>query len=80
MSTITSAMIGRNPLDHLEFGYGPHTCAGQGLAWMEAVSLLEALAAQVGALELAGEPVRGRGPIARGYDSVPLHVTPRRAA
>ncbi|QNE21349.1 cytochrome P450 [Kribbella qitaiheensis] len=69
--------IDRNPLDHVAFGYGVHACAGQGLARMEAVTLLEALASQIDRFELAGEPVRGKNPIVRGYDSVPLTVTPR---
>ncbi|MBV9795115.1 MAG: cytochrome P450 [Actinobacteria bacterium] len=68
--------IGRNPLDHLAFGYGPHACTGQGLARMEAAVLLEALVAQAGAFELTGEPVRGRNPVVRGYESVPLRVVP----
>ena len=72
--------ISRNPVDHVAFGYGPHACTGQGLARMEAAALLEALAAQVGALELAGEPVRGRNPVVRGYESVPLRVVPAKAA
>lgn len=72
--------IERNPLDHVAFGYGVHACAGQGLARMEAVTLLEALAAQIDTFELAGEPIRGRNPIVRGYDSVPLRVTPRKNA
>jgi len=72
--------IGRNPLDHVAFGYGVHACAGQGLARMEAVTLLEAFAAQIDTIELAGEPIRGRNPIVRGYESVPLRVTPRRDA
>jgi hypothetical protein len=43
---------------------------------MQAAALLEALAAQVGAFELAAEPVRGRNPVVRGYESVPLRVVP----
>jgi cytochrome P450 len=65
-----------SPVDHLAFGYGPHACTGQGLARMEAAALLEALAAQVGALELTAEPVLGRNPVLRGYESVPLRVAP----
>lgn len=47
---------------------------------MEAAVLLEALAAQVGAFELTGEAVRGRNPVVRGYESVPLRVGPARTA
>ncbi|NUO97710.1 MAG: cytochrome P450 [Nonomuraea sp.] len=72
--------ITRNPLDHVAFGYGVHACAGQGLARMEAVTLLEALAARIDTIDLAGDPVRGRNPVVRGFDSVPLRVTARRAA
>ena len=72
--------ISRNPVDHLAFGYGPHACTGQGLARMEAAAFLEALAAQVGAFELTAEPVRGRNPVVRGYESVPLRVVPGQAA
>jgi cytochrome P450/catechol 2,3-dioxygenase-like lactoylglutathione lyase family enzyme len=72
--------LNRNPRDHIAFGYGPHACAGQGLARMEAAALLEALAAQVGAFELTAEPVRGRNPVVRGYESVPLRVVPGSAA
>lgn len=69
--------IDRNPLDHVALGYGVHACAGQGLARMEAVTLLEALATRIDTFELTAEPVRGRNPIVRGYDSVPLRVTAR---
>jgi len=72
--------LGRNPRDHIAFGYGPHACAGQGLARMEAAALLEALAAQIDVFERAGEPVRGRNPVVRGYESVPLRVTPASAS
>ena len=73
-------VISRNPLDHMAFGYGPHACTGQGLARMEAAALLEALVAQVDSFELAGEPVRGRNPVVRGYESVPLRAVPGKAA
>lgn len=66
--------IERNPVDHLAFGHGVHACAGQGLARMEARALLEALATQVDAIELSGEPIRGRNPMVRGYVSVPVTV------
>lgn len=67
--------LDRNPLDHVAFGYGPHACAGQGLARMEAVTLLEALAEQIDTIELAGEPVQSMNPIVRGLESVPVRVT-----
>lgn len=36
--------VTRNPVDHLSFGYGAHGCAGQGLARLEAHSMISALA------------------------------------
>ncbi|GLB67965.1 cytochrome P450 [Arthrobacter mangrovi] len=37
----------RNPVDHLSFGYGVHSCAGQGLARLEAHAVIDALARRV---------------------------------
>ncbi|MGP3534121.1 cytochrome P450 [Microbacterium sp. RD1] len=67
--------LDRNPLDHVAFGYGPHGCAGQGLARMEVVTLLQALAAQVDSIEPAGDVVVSMNPIVRGLKSVPIRVT-----
>ena len=67
--------ISRNPLDHLAFGYGVHGCAGQGLARMEVVTLVEALLDRVERFELAGPVVQGGNPVVRSLDSVPLNVT-----
>lgn len=39
--------IERNPADHLSLGYGVHGCAGQGLARLEAHSIIDALARRV---------------------------------
>lgn len=39
--------IRRNPVDHVAFGYGIHSCAGQGLARLEVQAVLQALAAKV---------------------------------
>jgi cytochrome P450 len=47
--------VTRNPADHLSFGYGPHGCAGQGLARLEGHAVIEALARRVKTLELADE-------------------------
>lgn len=39
--------VRRNPVDMLGFGWGVHACAGQGLARLEAHSIIEALARKV---------------------------------
>ena len=72
----TTFDINRNPLDHLAFGYGTHACAGQGLARMEAITLLEAFIAKVDSFSLTAPAVRGHNPVVRSIDSVPLSVTP----
>lgn len=42
-----SFQVRRNPVDHLGFGYGIHSCAGQGLAKLEAHAVIAALARRV---------------------------------
>ena len=49
--------IERNPFDHLSFGFGVHTCAGQGLARMQITAVLEALIRNVKSFDV-GTPVR----------------------
>jgi cytochrome P450 len=63
--------ITRNPVDHLSFGYGPHGCAGQGLAKLEAHAIIDALARRVQSLEL-GHEVREPSNITRSHEQ--LHV------
>lgn len=58
-----SFLVERNPVDHLSFGYGPHGCAGQGLARLEVHAVIEALARRVERLEV--------GPVGR----VPSNIT-----
>jgi cytochrome P450 len=64
--------VTRNPVDHLSFGYGPHGCAGQGLAKLEAHAIIEALARRVASLTIADE-VRQPSNITRSIES--LQVT-----
>ncbi|MET8307100.1 cytochrome P450 [Micromonospora sp. NPDC005173] len=69
-------LVERNPVDHLSFGYGPHGCAGQGLARLEAHAVIEALARRVGRL-LVGPEVRVPSNITRSIEELPvLEVVP----
>lgn len=72
--------IGRkNAAEHIGFGYGLHTCAGQGLARLEAHAVLKALVAQVERIEL-GEPRRGLNNLINAFASLPVTVQPATAA
>jgi cytochrome P450 len=57
----------------LAFGYGQHSCAGQGLAKMEIEALLAALARSVTRFHL-GEPRRALNNVIRAFASVPVTV------
>jgi cytochrome P450 len=63
--------VTRNPTDHLSFGYGPHGCAGQGLARLEGHAIIAALARQVKSMEVA-EPVRVPTNITRAIEELPV--------
>ncbi|WP_433343123.1 cytochrome P450 [Streptomyces sp. CA-253872] len=68
--------VERAPRDHLSFGYGPHGCAGQGLARLEAHALIGALARRVDRLVL-GPETRVPANITRSIDALPvLEVVP----
>jgi len=58
--------------DHVSFGFGPHFCLGAHLARRQMRSMLEELMAQLGRLELAGEPVRLRSNFQQGLKSLPV--------
>jgi cytochrome P450 len=66
--------IDRKPFDHLAFSYGIHSCAGQGLARLEATCLLNALAARVQRFEPTGTPVRKLSNLTRGWKSLPVQI------
>ncbi|NUU22382.1 MAG: cytochrome P450 [Streptomycetaceae bacterium] len=68
--------VGRNPVDHLAFGSGTHSCAGQALARLEAKALLGALVAKVARIELADTPRRRLGHVSRALETVPVRVIP----
>lgn len=66
-----------NAAEHIGFGYGVHSCAGQGLARLEGQAVLRALVAHVDTMEL-GEPVRAMNNIICAWASLPLTVQPTR--
>ncbi|WAL68560.1 cytochrome P450 [Amycolatopsis cynarae] len=69
-------LVERNPIDHLSFGYGPHGCAGQGLARLEAHAVIKALSRRVERL-VVGTPVRVPSNITRSIEELPvLEVVP----
>lgn len=68
--------ITRNPVDHLSFGYGPHGCAGQGLARMEGHAIIAALAKHVQSFRL-GDEVRVPSNVTRSIEELDvLDVVP----
>ncbi len=69
--------IDRNSVDHIAFGFGPHTCLGAHLARIEARALLTHALTCVSRFELAGEPVRGKNPLLRGHDRLPVRIEPK---
>ena len=67
--------VRRNPVDHLSFGYGPHGCAGQGLARLEAHAIVTALARRAERL-VVGDARRIPSNITRSIDELPVEVVP----
>ncbi|MFE6287423.1 cytochrome P450 [Streptomyces sp. NPDC057877] len=69
-------VVERDPVDHLSFGDGPHGCAGQGLARLEAHAVIGALSRRVGRL-VAGPEVRVPSNTTRSIEQLPvLEVIP----
>ncbi|WP_406435583.1 cytochrome P450 [Streptomyces sp. NBC_01589] len=63
--------VERNPIDHLPFGYGPHGCAGEGLARLEAHAVIEALCRRTQRL-VVGPKVRVPRGITRSIEEFPV--------
>lgn len=63
--------VRRNPVDHLSFGYGIHTCAGQALARIEGHAILRALATRIRRFHV-GAPKRHFNNVVRGLESLPV--------
>ena len=64
-------LIQRNPMDHLSFGYGVHSCAGQGLARLEIYAVFEALIRHVKGFKI-GTPVRKINNSSLALDKLPV--------
>ena len=69
----------QNVREHLAFGHGIHVCVGAGLARIEAMSALRALADNVSALEVVDREALRYGPSygLRGLTSLPVRVRRR---
>jgi cytochrome P450 len=65
-----------NANEHLGFGYGVHSCPGQGLARMQAHALLSELATHVARIELARPAPPVLNNLINGRASVHVTVTP----
>lgn len=63
--------VTRNPLDNLSFGYGIHSCAGQGLAKLEAHAVIGALTRRIRRYTL-GEQARRISNLTRGLAALPV--------
>jgi len=66
--------VRRENSDHVAFGLGVHSCPGQGLARMEALEVIRALADRVERFEIIGHPRRKLSNHNRGLDSLPIRV------
>jgi cytochrome P450 len=68
--------ISREAAGHVAFGYGEHACVGMGLARLEGVAVLGALAERIAAIELAGPPTRKPNNLINAFATLPVEVTP----
>ena len=70
--------IGRQPNDHVAFGFGVHFCLGASLARLEIEVALETLLDRLPDLHLSAEvePANRPANFVSGYESVPVEFTP----
>jgi cytochrome P450 len=61
----------------LSFGAGAHYCLGAALARLEGTIAFPRLLAAFSRISLAGDPVRRQGLVLRGFDQLPVAVSPR---
>jgi cytochrome P450 len=66
--------ITRDATRQLGFGSGVHGCAGQGLARLEASTMLRVLAERVERIELTGTPSRAVNNVIHRFDRLPLRL------
>jgi cytochrome P450 len=69
--------IGRQPNNHLAFGFGPHFCLGAALARVELRLLFESLLDRVSAFELAGPVTRSMSLVIAGVRHAPMTLHSR---
>jgi cytochrome P450 len=58
-------------MDHLSFGYGVHSCAGQGLARLEVYAVFEAMIKYIKSFKV-GTPVRKINNSSLALDHLPV--------
>ncbi len=70
--------LDRSSSGHLAFGMGLHQCVGQPIARLEMEIVLQQLLEKFESIELAAQPVPFIHNVLRGFESVPVNVTPSR--
>jgi cytochrome P450 len=69
--------IGRDPNQHISFGYGVHFCLGAALARMEMNSLFTELLPRLQSIELAGDPQLSATVFVGGLKHLPIRYSLR---
>ncbi|MGX6509654.1 cytochrome P450 [Rhodococcus sp. SJ-2] len=67
--------IGRDPNNHVAFGFGVHFCLGAGLARMEMKKFFAELLPRLNSVELAGEPELTATTFVGGLKHLPIRYT-----